>query len=238
MSQLIFRLCEASDGRIFACLSDQPNVEDVFDSGYKVAYKNRDNSNGTELLASWRSSFIVKSAEFNKLPEDAELPAEIQSAFDTMMASLIKGVDVFFCDYNLGIQANAPICNNIMDNYKSTDFVLFSCEEMIGNDPRTQPYLVSYAAPRYPDTGNIGRQHRIYSKTDAFAFCQAVHAIVVQREKDALTGGHIRTELDPYINQENVEKSHAENAINQFVKAIQHSSGTAQTNLALAGPEQ
>lgn len=238
MSQLIFRLCEASDGRIFACLSDQSNVEDAFDSGYKVAYKNRDHANGTELLASWRNSFMVKSTEFNKLPEDQDLPAEVQSAFDSMIASLINGVDVFFCDYNLGIQANAPICNNIMDNYKSTDFVLFSCEEMIGNDPRTQPYLVSYAAPRYPDTGNTGRQHRIYSKTDAFAFCQAVHAIVVQREKDALTGGHIRTELDPYINKENIEKNHAENAINQFVTAIQQSGTSHNPPLALNGPSE
>lgn len=37
MRQLHFRLCEASDGRVFAFLTDQPETEDLFDSGYKVA---------------------------------------------------------------------------------------------------------------------------------------------------------------------------------------------------------
>lgn len=225
MSQLLFRLCEASDGRVFAFLTDQPNVEDIFDSGYKVAYKHRDASNGSELLARWRTSYAVKSVEFDPLPEEDELPAGLQTAFDILVANLISGVDVFFCDYNLAIEANLPICNNMMDTYKSTDFVLFSCDEMIGNDPTTQPYLVSYAAPRYPESSNIGQQHRIYSKTDAFAFCQAVHAIVIQREKDSLTGGHIRTELDTYISENTIEENAAEQMINRFVESTtQHRS--------------
>ncbi|MDP2575303.1 hypothetical protein CW749_05740 [Vibrio sp. vnigr-6D03] len=220
MRQLLFRLCEASDGRQFAFLTDQPDVEDMFDSGYKVAYKYRDSGNGQELLAKWRASYSVTSQEFEQLPDDDELPEGLQSAFDTMISSLIPGVDVFFCDYNLAIEADLPICNDMMDRYRSTDFVLFSCEELIGNDPSTQPYMVSYASARYPESGNTGSQHRIYCKTDPFAFCQAVHAIVIQREKDALTGGHIRTEVDTYINEKPIEAATAEQVINRFVEAL------------------
>ncbi|GLQ73462.1 hypothetical protein [Vibrio penaeicida] len=220
MRQLLFRLCEASDGRQFAFLTDQPDVEDMFDSGYKVAYKFRDNGNGQELLAKWRASYSVTSQEFEQLPDDDELPEGLQSAFDTMISSLIPGVDVFFCDYNLAIEADLPICNDMMDRYRSTDFVLFSCEELIGNDRSTQPYMVSYASARYPESGNTGSQHRIYCKTDPFAFCQSVHAIVIQREKDALTGGHIRTEVDTYINEKPIEATTAEQVINRFVEAL------------------
>lgn len=220
MRQLLFRLCEASDGRKFAFLTDQPDVEDQFDSGYKVAYKFRDSTSGQELLARWRTAYSVKSREFDALPEEDELPEGVQQAFDTMMSSLIPGVDIFFCDYNLAINADAPICNHVMEKYRSTDFVLFSCEELIGNDPTTQPYMVSYAAPRYPDSGNSGSQHRIYCKTDNFAFCQAIHAIITQRERDSLTGGHIRTEVDTYISQPTVEEKTAEQVINRFVEAL------------------
>jgi len=241
MSQLLFRLCEASDGRKFAFLTDQPNVEDMFDSGYKVAYKYRDQSNGVELLARWRSSYMVKSAEFEKLPEEDELPDDLQNAFNVLMSSLIKGVDIFFCDYNLAISANRPICNDVLDKYRSTDFVLFSCEEMIGNDPRTQPYTVSYSEPRYPNSSNTGRQHRIYSKTDSFAFCQALYAIIIQREKDDLTGGHIRTEIDTYISEKTIDENTAEQLINRFIENLsQYSknkdySGTAA--LGLGAPD-
>ncbi|MBD1557260.1 hypothetical protein HC752_09925 [Vibrio sp. S9_S30] len=220
MRQLLFRLCEASDGRQFAFLTDQPSIEDLFDSGYKVAYKFRDNSNGQELLAKWRASYSVSSQQFEPLPNNDELPKEVQSAFDTMISSLILGVDVFFCDYNLAIEADLPICNNMIDRFRSTDFVLFSCEELIGNDPSTQPYMVSYASARYPESGNTGSQHRIYCKTDSFAFCQAVHAIVIQREKDALTGGHIRTEIDTYINGKPIDAATAEQVINRFVETL------------------
>ncbi|BCL68462.1 conserved hypothetical protein [Vibrio nigripulchritudo MADA3029] len=234
MRQLLFRLCEASDGRKFAFLTDQPDVEDMFDGGYKVAYKFRDAGNGQELLARWRSAYSVTSREFEQLPDDDELPEGVQQAFDTMISSLIPSVDVFFCDYNLAIEADLPICNNVMDRYRSTDFVLFSCEELIGNDPSTQPYMVSYASPRYPGSGNTGSQHRIYCKTDAFAFCQAVHAIVIQREKDSLTGGHIRTEVDTYISEPSIEAPTAEQVINRFVESLPQYNSSIK---ALSAPE-
>ncbi|KUI97886.1 hypothetical protein VRK_25870 [Vibrio sp. MEBiC08052] len=220
MRQLLFRLCEASDGRHFAFLTDQPDVEDLFDNGYKVAYKNRDRATGDGMLARWRKAYSVKSASYQQLPEQDGLPDGVQNAFDTMIRNLIPGVDIFFCDYNLAIEADLPICNHMMEQYRSTDFVLFSCEELIGNDPTTQPYMVSYAAPRYQNGGNTSSQHRIYCKTDAFAFCQSIHAIVVQQEKDALSGGHIRTEVDTYIGEPPVEAAVAEQVINRFVEAL------------------
>ncbi|MDN3610581.1 hypothetical protein ACODM8_02270 [Vibrio ostreicida] len=224
MKQLRFRLCEASDGRIYALLSDQPDTEELFDSGYKVAYKYRDNDTGQALLARWRSSYTVISKAFEQIPTHGELPEEVQQAFDAMVASLLSGVDVIFCDYNLSIEADLPIGNGMMDNYRSTDCVLFSCQELIGHDPMTQPYMVSYAVPRYPDTANVGCQHRIYSKTDSFAFAQAINAIVNQRERDALNGGHIRTETDSYINQPTVSQAMAEQEVNRFVEALVPSS--------------
>lgn len=225
MRQLLFRLCEASDGQHFAFLTDQPEVEDRFDSGYKNAYKLRDQSTGMELLARWRKSYTVKSAEFEALPESDELPEQVQQAFDTMMAQLIIGVDVFFCDYNLAIKADLPICNHVMDQYRSTDFVLFSCDTLVGNDPTTQPYMVSYAASRYPTGQGVAQQHRIYCKTDHFAFCQAIGAIVQQRERDAINGGHIRNEDDLYIGEDPADEQVAEQAINRFVEGLgQHNS--------------
>ncbi|NLS11960.1 hypothetical protein HGP28_03525 [Vibrio sp. SM6] len=220
MQQLLFRIGEASDGRIYAFLTDQPETEDFFDSGYKVAYKHRDEETGKELLARWRSAYTVQSKPFHSIPQENELPTEVQSAFDTMMASLLAGVDVMFCDYNLAIEADLPLANNVMEQFRSTDFVLFSCEELIGNDPSTQPYMVSYAAPRYPKTGNVGSQHRIYSKTDSFAFACAINAIVHQRERDALSGGHIRTEVDSYISEKPVSDAVAEQVINRFVESL------------------
>lgn len=112
MRQLLFRLGEAADGRIFAFLTDQPDVEDYFDSGYKVAYKHRDSSSGKELLARWRHAYTVTSREFEQLPQQDELPEGVQAAFNTMVASLLPGVDVMFCDYNLAIEADLPICKD------------------------------------------------------------------------------------------------------------------------------
>ncbi|SHG15467.1 hypothetical protein [Vibrio gazogenes] len=220
MRQLLFRLCEAADGRHFAFLTDQPDVEDLFDNGYKVAYKSHDRTTGNGILARWKKAYSVKSVNYEQLPEQDGLPDGVQSAFDMMIRNLIPGVDIFFCDYNLAIEADLPICNHMMEQYRSTDFVLFSCEELIGNDPTTQPYMVSYAAPRYQNGGNTSSQHRIYCKTDAFAFCQSIHAIVVQREKDALSGGHIRTEVDSYVGEPPVEAAVAEQVINRFVEAL------------------
>lgn len=225
MRQLLFRLCTASDGRVYAFLTDQPDVEDYFDNGYKVAYKHRDQDTGKELLAKWRTAYTVMSKHYSQLPEGDELPEAVQQAFDTMISSLIPGVSVFFCDYNLAIEADLPICNHIIEKYRSTDFILFSCDQLIGNDPTTQPYMVSYALPRYPDSGNTGKQHRLYCKTENFAFARAINAIINQRERDDLSGGHIRTEIDSYICEPPVGATVAEQVINRFVESLaQHNS--------------
>jgi len=133
---------------------------------------------------------------------------------------LIKGIDVFFCDYNLGLEGNLPMCNEIVELYKSTDFVLFSCADIVGDDPSVQPYMVSYAAPRYKAGSQVSMQHRIYCKTDAFAFTQSFNAIVEQRKRDNLMGGHIRTDIDPYIAEPVVDKGAAHEAIHRFVETI------------------
>ena len=112
------------------------------------------------------------------------------------------------------------MCNKVMDTYRSTDFVLFSCADIVGDDPAVQPYQVSYAVPRYDQSTPIAQQHRIYCKTDTFAFCQAINAIVLQRHKDNLTGGHIRAELTPYISEPSVDASVAKRAINHFAEAL------------------
>ena len=197
MKKLLFGSCEACDGRKFAFLTDQEEVEEYFDNGYKVAYKDRCGSSNTELLACWRKDFTVTSQEFNLLPEADAVPTEVMDGFNAMLASLIKGVDVFFCDYNLGVEGDLSMCNDAMDKHKSIDFVLLSCAEIVGSDPSVQPYIVSYSAPRYSTGSQVSQQHRIYCKTDPFTFCQAINSIVVQRSKDNLIGGHIRSDLKP-----------------------------------------
>ena len=234
MRKLLFRSCIAADGRKFAFLTDQKEVEEYFDNGYKVAYKDRDGSKNPELLANWQNEFKVKSQEFTLLPESDEIPTEVMKAFDEMVSSLIQGVDVFFCDYNLGVEGDLPMCNGAMDKHKSTDFVLFSCADIVGNDPNIQPYMVSYAAPRYDKGSKISQQHRIYCKTDHFAFCQAINAIVVQRNKDNLVGGHIRTDLEPYITKTAIDENTACLAVNRFVEMLKRFNGDIK---ALAAPE-
>ncbi len=221
MRKLLFRSCVASDGRNFAFLTDQPEVEECFDNGYKVAYKDRDGSNNPTLLAQWKEEFTVTSDDFSLLAESDEIPDEILTGFNGMLKSLIKGVDVLFCDYNLGVEGDLPMCNSAIEQYKSTDFVLFSCADIVENDPSVQPYMVSYAAPRYDNGAKIAQQHRIYCKTDAFAFCQAINAIVIQRSKDNLIGGHIRSDIDPYIGEPSITKDAAKQALNQFVEILQ-----------------
>lgn len=233
MNKLLFRSCEAIDGRKFAFLTDQPEVEECFDHGYKVAYKDRDGSHNPELLASWTSQFTVISDVFTMLPESAEIPVELMDAFNEMLSSLLRGIDVLFCDYNLGVEGDLPMCNEAMDTHKSTDFVLFSCADIVGNDPSVQPYMVSYAAPRYETGGKVAQQHRIYCKTDHFAFCQAINAIVVQRKKDNLTGGHIRVDLDAYIAEPCCDEISSSNAINRFVEMLKRFNGDIKT---LAAP--
>tara|TARA_Y100000588_G_C14116576_1_gene865411 strand:- start:45 stop:752 length:708 start_codon:yes stop_codon:yes gene_type:complete len=230
MTKLVFCSCVAADGRKFAFLTDQPEVEELFDNGYKVAYKDRDGRDTPELLAHWRSSITVESKEFCLLPEDDQIPDNVQGAFNTMLSHLVKGIDVFFCDYNLGVEGDLPMCNQVMDEFKSTDFVLFSCADIVGNDPTVQPYMVSYCAPRYQQGSRLAQQHRIYCKTDPFAFCQAINAIVVQRQKDDLTGGHIRSDLDPYINESPIDKDTADQVLNRFVESLR-SSNTATVSI-------
>lgn len=236
MRNLLFRSCEASDGRKYAFLTDQTEVEECFDNGYKVAYKDRDGSNKPELLAHWNNEFTVKSPNFSLLPESDEISEELFSAFNTMIESLIKGIDVLFCDYNLGIEGDLPMCNDAMDKHKSTDFVLFSCADIVGDDPTTQPYMVSYAPPRYESGAKIAKQHRIYCKTDPFSFCQAINAIVVQRKKDNLMGGHIRTDIDPYIIETAMDKNSSKQAIDRFVETIKRLNGDIKRLSAPAEP--
>jgi hypothetical protein len=225
MSKLLFRSCLAADGRRFAFLTDQPEVEEAFDNGYKVAYKDMDGTKNSELLARWKGEMTAISEEFNLSPEAGQIPQEIMQGFRNMMAALVKGVDVFFCDYNLAVEGDLPMCNDVMDAYRSTDFVLFSCADIVGEDPAVQPYMVSYAQPRYQNGNRIAKQHRIYCKTDNFAFCQAINAIVIQRKKDNLMGGHIRSEIDPYINEKPVDKATAEKELNQFIAIVNRLGG-------------
>ncbi|KGJ87937.1 hypothetical protein [Colwellia psychrerythraea] len=234
MKKILFRSCEAADGRKFAFLTDQPEVEECFDNGYKVAYKDRDGSNNPELLAHWNKEFTVSSEAFTLLPDTDEIPSEVQSAFTNMVAGLIKGIDVLFCDYNLGVEGDLPMCNEVMELHKSTDFVLFSCADIVGDDPSVQPYMVSYAAPRYKTGAQVSMQHRIYCKTEAFAFCQSINAIVVQRKKDNLIGGHIRTDLDPYVAESVVDEGAAKQAIDRFVEMVKRLNGDIKT---LAAPQ-
>lgn len=220
MNRLLFRSCVAADGRKFAFLTDQLEVDECFDHGYKVAYKDRDGSNNPELLACWSKSFTVISETFSLLPEGDEIPPEIMDAFNDMLSSLILGIDVFFCDYNIGVEGDLPMCNEVMEKHKSTDFVLFSCADIVGYDPNVQPYMVSYAAPRYTSGSQVSQQHRIYCKTDHFAFCQAINVIVVQRQKDNLNGGHIRSDIDAYIADPAIDEQLANAALNRFVDML------------------
>jgi hypothetical protein len=225
MRKLLFRSCEAADGRRFAFLTDQPEVEEAFDNGYKVAYKDIDGSNNSNLLAHWKSEFTVESQPFNLIAETGEIPEEVMSGFNLMVSALIKGVDVLFCDYNLGVEGDLPMCNELMDKFRSTDFVLFSCADIVGEDPSVQPYMVSYAAPRYKTGAKIAKQHRIYCKTDNFAFCQAINAIVVQRKKDDLMGGHIRSELTPYIVEPPIDQAAAQIEVSRYVDTVRRFNG-------------
>lgn len=234
MTKLVFRSCEAADGRRFALLTDQPDVEESFDSGYKVAYKALDGGTNKELLARWRSHMEATSSEFTMVADNGEIPAELMETFESMIANLIKGGDVFFCDYNLGIEGDRPMCNGIMEKYTSTDFILFSCADIVGEDSREQPYMVSYAAPRYKQGSKVAQQHRIYCKTDYFAFSQAINAIVVQRNKDNLIGGHIRDDLNPYITQPPIDQGAAGHELERFVTTLSRLNGEPK---ALKSPE-
>lgn len=216
MNKLLFRSCEAVDGRVFALLTDQPHVEEDFDAGYKVAYKDMADSGNSKLLAKWKTAYTVEGAEFTLLPDTGAIPPEIISAFTQLADTLLKGVDVLFCDYNLGVEGDLPMANEMMDKHTSTDFVLFSGEDLVGKDPKTQPYMVSYAQPRYEKGRQLAKQHRIYCKTDHFPFCQAFSSIVTQRKKDNLMGAPIRSDLTPYIDEPTIEAKAAKQALAHF----------------------
>lgn len=225
MAKLMFRLGQAVDGRCFGFLTDQDDVEDLFDNGYKVAYRELMDEKGTDLPG-WRHQFTAVSLDFDMLPESAGLPAAVQEAFNNMVETLIKGVDILFCDYNLAVEGDLPMCNDVMDRYRSTDFVLFSCADIVGVDPSVQPYYVAYAMPRYASSANKAMQHRIYCKTDAVPFRQAIKSIIHQRRIDNLAGGHIRDGQDLYVNQPNVDQSAATKELNQFVAALSRPEAT------------
>ncbi|PSW03799.1 hypothetical protein C9I89_16320 [Photobacterium lipolyticum] len=216
MPNLTFRAGTAIDGTRFALLTDQGDITDPFDNAYKISYRDRGLTENSYQLPTWEAAYTASSKPFEMIPESRELPQSVQDGFTTMVAALIKGVDVFFCDYNLAISDDHPMCNEIMDKYRNTDFVLFSCADIVGSDPSQQPYCVSYAAPRYDSKTNPAVQHRIYCKTEAFAFLQAVNAIVHQRTIDQYAGGNIREEhRDPLINA-----SDATRELNQFIDVI------------------
>lgn len=231
MRKLLFRLGEAIDGRKLAFLTEQPEIEELFDHGYKIAYKN--NSENSELLAQWTNAWTVSSGEFELINAETEVPTEIQQGFEHLISVLIRGVDILFCDYNLGLDGDLPMCNQVMDKYSSTDFVLFSCDDIVSSDPKVQPYMVSYASPRYEKGTQLAQQHRIYCKTDAFAFCQAINAIITQRKKDNLSGGHIRAELNPYIKEDNVESKAAQQELDRFADLLKEQSSQS-TSLAIS----
>jgi hypothetical protein len=76
--------------------------------------------------------------------------------------------------------------------------------------------MVSYSVPRYQTGQKIARQHRIYSRTDGFAFSQAINAIITQRTRDDLLGGHIRNEVDHYIKENIADQSVAQRELDNF----------------------
>ena len=211
MKQMLFNLCETATGRKLAFLTSNAEIESLFDASCKLAYKYRQREGNL-----WSSFYLIKSNEFNLLPLDDNIPQDVQNAFDAMISSLIDGVDIFFCDYNLGTNADLPICNNILDKYKATDFVIISPESKIGDDPSGQPYMVSYSVPRYPQSGNVSTQHRIYCKADELAFSKSINSIEIQREQDNLRGGIIPS-LTPYISKALIKNLDAKKVIDDFL---------------------
>lgn len=123
-----------------------------------------------------------------------------------------------------------------MNKFRSTDFVLFSCADIVGNDPTVQPYMVSYAAPRYEQGQKIAQQHRVYCKTCHFAFCEAIHAVVTQRNHDNLCGGCVRSDLDAYIEAPVIAAPDAEQQLLYFVEALQDIS-SGKSNQGNTGTE-
>jgi|GEM_PF-1605724 len=216
MSKLTFRSCLAKDQHRFAILSDQEGVINAFDTGYKNAY--RDGSN----LANWAEQFTAESRELDGLlPDSIEVSDGLRGSFHSCFDILVKGVDVMFLDYNFGIEGDRATSIEVLDNYKSTDFILFSHDKIIGEDPYTQPYMVSYNVPRYDHDANSSGQHRIYCRTDPFAFQKAISAIISQRERQNLTGGHIRADYHPYIADAPATQETATKVLNEFADKIE-----------------
>lgn len=227
MRKLIFRSFEAMDGRKFAFLTDQPEVEYCFDGACISAYEDLMNVEKSKTPSLLKDLVKVESTEFSLVSVESEISQEIIDAFDSMISNLVKGIDVFFCDYNLGVEGDLPMCNNVMELYPSTDFVLFSCADIVGQDPKIQPYMVSYAAPRYETGIDVPKQHRIYCQTDSFAFRQAILAIVGQREKDDRNSARIRADQDSYVGEARCSQGPAQTEMNRFVALIQRLGGDA-----------
>ncbi|QPB83441.1 hypothetical protein CWC22_010770 [Pseudoalteromonas rubra] len=212
MSTLSFRLCEAPDGRRFACLSDQPEVTELFDLGYTLASRNRHSVIPTLPRQSWASEYSVTGEAFTPLQVKEELPQGIRYAFNALLSELIEGVDVLFCSYALGNANSLPVCDDIMDRYRTTDFVLFPQAANHSKVSDIPPYLVSYSLPRN-ELSSI-EQHRIYCQLSSFAFAQAFQAIIEQRVKAG------QTFCDLTQMTSTIDKLTAQRAINRFTECL------------------
>lgn len=164
MKKLLFRLCEAVDGRRFAILTEQAKVEECFDNGCKMAYQDMAGCYHGASLAQWQNEYSIESIEFDDMAMEEQSIQELLAHFNHMIVSLLKGIDVFFCAYHLGAVADRMVCHEMMDRYKSTDFVIFSCPDIASYEPVTKPQMVTYALPRYQAGARIAKQHRIYCR--------------------------------------------------------------------------
>lgn len=216
MSKLVFRSCLTDDDLRIGILSDQEGVINAFDTAYKNAYRKGKN------LADWKEQFTAESHPLSGLlPEKVAVSDSLRSAFQSSFDILVKGVAIMFFDYNFGIEGDRPTSIKVLDTYKSTDFIIFSHDKIIGSDPSVQPYMVSYNVPRYDDDANVSGQHRIYCRTDPFAFQKAINAIVTQRERQDLIGGHIRSDVHPYIIEAAATQETATKVLNEFADKIE-----------------
>lgn len=212
MSTLSFRLCEAVDGRRFACLSDQPEVTDLFDLGYTLASRNRHSVIPTLPHQSWASEYSVTGESFAPLQAETGLPPGVRYGFNALLSELLEGVDVLFCSYALGNANGLPVCDDMMDRYRTTDFVLFPQAATHSKVSDIPPYLVSYSLPRDDQTGT--EQHRIYCQLSSFAFAQAFQAIIELRVKAA------QISCDPTQATSTPDKLTAQRAINRFTECL------------------
>ncbi|WP_046006959.1 hypothetical protein [Pseudoalteromonas rubra] len=210
MSTLIFRLCEAADGSRFGCLSDRPEVPELFDLGYALASPNRHCTIPTQPHHSWVEEYSVEGEDFAPLTELEEIPREVKNAFNALMSELISGVDVMFCSYALGNALGLPVCDEVMDSHCTTDFVLFPQSICQAHTPDIPAYLVCYSVPRGEPADPALQQHRIYCQPGSFAFAQAFSAIIEQRGKAGLKPQGVSP----------TDKRTAQQALNRFTDCL------------------